>query len=54
MKYFALAVLASTVSAEATGKDCSANGASDCATDGTQCCASWMDNDAAYTNKKTC
>ena len=51
MKYFALAVLASTVSAEKPGADCSANGASDCLTDGTQCCATWSDNDEAKTGK---
>ena len=54
MKFFALAALLSTVSAEVTGADCSANGAADCATDGTQCCAAWVDNDASATAQTTC
>ncbi len=45
MKYFALALLASTISAEKHGADCSTNGDADCATDGSQCCAGWIDND---------
>ena len=54
MKFFALAALLSTVSAEVHGADCTANGAADCATDGTQCCADWTDNDANATAQSTC
>ena len=54
MKYFALALFASTVSAEMPGPDCTMNGDADCAKDGTQCCAAWMDNDESKTSKSTC
>ena len=54
MKFFALAALLSTVSAEVHGADCNANGGADCATDGTQCCADWTDNDASATAQSTC
>ena len=54
MKFFALAALLSTVSAEVHGADCTPNGAADCATDGTQCCADWTDNDDNKTAQSTC
>ena len=49
MKYIFLYALLQIVCSEPHGDDCSEKKNKDCLNDGSQCCASWTDNDANNT-----